>query len=277
MTPRSTVGPSCSSMHPPPSGALVGRLYRNSPPVRWGGASSSERPSVDTVDETRRNFLKLVAVAGVIGAVGGGVGAALDYSGRPPVVGLSSFPAVQLQDVDGSVLTASKVMEEYNVTTPDALTFAYPLSNEPNLLINLAPPSGGSGGATQVPGGVGPEGSIVAFSAICQHLGCAVPSIAFYPSGTCPESFGSVTFYIHCSCHGSTYDATHGAANLTGPAVRPLPQVTLEWDRSDDSLWAVGVTGPPVTGHSSTLQGGIGVGSVSRLQRQSPVVLCNFP
>jgi Rieske Fe-S protein len=231
----------------------------------------------DAVDETRRNLLKLIAVAGVIGAVGGGIGGALEFSGRPPTVGLSSYPTVQLQDLDGSMLTASKVMREYNVTTPDVLTFNYPLANEPNLLINLAPPSGGSGGATQVKGGVGPSGSIVAFSAICQHLGCTAPSIAFYPPGTCPKNFGSLSFYIHCSCHGSTYDATNGASNLTGPSVRPLPQVTLQWRSSDDSLWAVGMSGPTVLGHTSTLQGGVGVGTVSRLQQQSPVILCSFP
>jgi Rieske Fe-S protein len=252
-------------------------MYRMPVRPRRVGARGPEPEDDEPVDEARRNFLKLVAVAGVIGAVGGGLGGALQYAGRPPVVGLSSYPSVQLQDVDGSVLTATKVTSEYNVTTPDALTFNYPLSNEPNLLINLAPPSGGSGGATQVKGGVGPSGSIVAFSGICQHLGCQVPSIAFYPPGTCSQSFGGRDFYIHCSCHGSTYDAANGASNLTGPAVRPLPQVTLQWKSSDDSLWAVGVTGPTVMGHTNTLQGGTGVTSVSRLQRQSPIILCSFP
>jgi Rieske Fe-S protein len=260
-----------------PFSASVGRLDRRSGVLPWSAPSRTPDSDSDSVDETRRNLLKLIAVAGVIGAVGGGVGSAFEYAGRPPAVGLSSYPEVQLQDVDGSVLTATKVMDEYNVTTSDALVFNYPLANEPNLLVNLAPSPGGTKGATQVPGGVGPRGSIVAFSAICQHLGCAAPSIAFYPPGTCPKSFGSVAFYIHCSCHGSTYDAARGAANLTGPAVRPLPQVTLQWRSSDDSLWAVGVTGPTVMGHSNTLQGGLGVGSVSRLGRQSPIILCSFP
>lgn len=255
----------------------VGRVYRSPARPRRVAGPPEDPEGDDQVDETRRNLLKIVAVVGVIGAVGGGVGSALEFSGRPPTVGLSSYPAVQLQDVDGSVLTASKVSSEYSVLTPDALTFDYPLSNEPNLLVNLAPPSGGSGGATHVPGGVGPTGSIVAFSAICQHLGCMVPSIAFYPPGTCPQSFAGRPFYIHCSCHGSTYDAANGAANLTGPALRPLPQVTLQWDRNDDSLWAVGVTGPSVMGHANTLQGGTGVGTTSQLERQSPVVLCSFP
>lgn len=254
----------------------IGRLYRGSGPVRRLSASRSPESSPPEVDETRRNILKLIAVAGVIGAVGGGLGSAFEFAGRPPTVGLSSFPVVQLQDLDGSPLTASRVMQEYDAGTTDVLSFDYPLANEPNLLINLAAPSGGSG-ASQVPGGVGPSGSIVAFSAICQHLGCAAPSIAFYPPGTCAKSFGPLAFYIHCSCHGSTYDPTARAANLTGPATRPLPQVTLRWNQSDDTLWAVGVTGPSVMGHSNTLQGGTGVGSTSRLQSQSPVVLCYFP
>jgi len=254
----------------------VGRVYR------WDSARAHQAPKArgspegEGVDETRRNFLKLVAAAGVIGAVGGGVAGALDFAGRPPVVGLSKYPSVQLQDVDGSVLTASKVMDEYNVTTSDALVFDYPLTNEPNILVNLAPAEGVSG-ATDVPGGVGPQGSIVAFSAICQHLGCSVPSIAYYPPNTCSKTFGPLAFYIHCSCHGSTYDPSRGASNLTGPAVRPLPQVTLQWKSADDSLWAIGVTGPAVMGHSNTLQGGVGVGSASRLGRQSPIVLCSFP
>jgi Rieske Fe-S protein len=277
MNPECSSCPSLASIGGAATRVPIGRVYRTSVRARHVGAVNGPPEEDDSVDEARRNFLKLVAVAGVIGAVGGGLGGALQYAGRPPVVGLSSYPTVQLQDLDGSVLTASKVMKEYNVSTPDALTFNYPLSNEPNLLINLAPPSGGSGGATQVKGGVGPSGSIVAFSGICQHLGCQVPSIAFYPAGTCSKNFGNLGFYIHCSCHGSTYDATDGASNLTGPATQPLPQVTLQWNKSDDSLWAVGVTGPSVMGHTNTLQGGTGVGATSRLQRQSPVILCSFP
>jgi hypothetical protein len=70
---------------------------------------------------------------------------------------------------------------------------------------------------------------------------------------------------------------TKGAANLTGPAVLPLPQVTLEWNSSDDTIHAVGENGPPVNGHLDTLQGDYGVSSTSQLQKQSPIILCAFP
>ncbi|HEV2317153.1 MAG TPA: Rieske 2Fe-2S domain-containing protein [Thermoplasmata archaeon] len=255
----------------------IGQTYRvASVPRKVAGASPPGGSSTD-VDETKRNLLKLAVVAGVVGAAGGGlVGASLQYVGQPPIVGLSSYPKVALVDLDGSPLTATKVMSEYSVETPDVITFNYPLRNEPNFLLNLAPPAGGSGGATNVKGGVGPKNSIVAFSAICQHLGCPAPALSYYPPKTCSRSFGNLDFYIHCSCHGSTYDVSNGASNLTGPAVLPLPQVTLEWNASDDTISAIGETGPPVNGHLNTLQGDYGVSSTSQLEKQSPIILCEF-
>ena len=254
----------------------LGQVHRLAP-VASGGSP----PSGSDVDETKRNLLKLLAVAGVVGAAGGGlVGGTLQYA-QPPLVGAKSFPKVQLLDVDSSPLTATKVGAEYNVTTSDLYTFAYPLTNEPNFLLNLAPASLGGSGAKNVTGGVGPNGSIVAFSAICQHLGCPAPALAYYPPGTCPKTFSGRDFYIHCSCHGSTYDVAKGAANLTGPAVYPLPQVTLLWNDpskgGDDTIWATGVTGVPVNGHFETLVGGYQVPGTVQLSKQSPVILCVFP
>ena len=234
------------------------------------------------VDETKRNVLKLLAIAGVVGAAGGGlVGGTLQYA-QPPLVGAKSYPKVQLLDVDGAPLTATKVNAEYNITTSSLYLFYYPLTNEPNFFLNLAPATPGGPGATNVKGGVGPTGSIVAFSAICQHLGCPAPAISYYPPGTCPKTFGTKNFYIHCSCHGSTYDVTNGAANLTGPAIYPLPQVTLQWNDpatgGDDTIWAIGETGPqPVNGHFQTLVGGYEVPSTVQLQKEAAIILCQFP
>ena len=260
----------------------VGQLHRLAPV-----ASAGTAPDGAEVDETKRNLLKLLAIVGVVGAAGGGlVGGALQYA-QPPVVGIKSFPAVQLLDTDGAPLTASKVNAEYNAATSQLHLFYYPLTNEPNFFLNLAPATPGGPGATNVPGGVGPTGSIVAYSAICQHLGCPAPAIAYYPPGTCTKTFNGKTtknlsFYIHCSCHGSTYDVTNKADNLTGPAIYPLPQVELLWkDPSaggDDSIWAVGEsTAVPVNGHFNTLQGGYQVPSTSQLVAEAPIILCQFP
>lgn len=233
----------------------------------------------EEVDETKRNILKLAAVAGVLGiGVGGAVGGALQYV-QPPVVGLASYPTVLLLDTDGSPLTIGKgsldPTKGINGNTSELYLFNYPLRNEPNFLLNLSPL------ASNVPGGIGPNGAIVAYSAICQHLGCPAPAIAYYPPGTCPNTPGGKTFYIHCSCHGSTYDVTNGASNLTGPAVLPLPQVILTSPTSGpnaNQVFATGMTpsSPPVNGHLSTLQGDYGVGTTSQVATESPVHLCNF-
>jgi len=250
--------------------------------VRRFAVANDEDTSGD-VDETKRNVLKLLAVGGLIGAGAGGlVGGALQYL-QPPAIGLSSYPRVQLLDVDGTALTVAKVEAEYNVGTAQLYLFNYPLRNEPNFLLNLypangSPPSPTNPGAQNVPGGIGTNGSIVAYSGICQHLGCPAPAIAFYPPKTCPNTPGGKLFYIHCSCHGSTYDPANAAANLTGPAVLPLPQVILEPDASGN-IYATGMTAssPPVNGHITTLQGDYGVGTTSQVVKETPVILCNFP
>jgi Rieske Fe-S protein len=249
----------------------VGRIHR----VAGSGVDGD-------VDETRRNILKLAGVGALV-LVGGGLGAAAIQYVQPPTVGLTSYPKTQLVDVNGKPLTVDAVESEYNVTTSDLILFNYPLRNEPNFLLNLAPvngeePSPSNPGAWNVPYGIGTNKSIVAYSGICQHLGCPAPAIAYYPPGTCPRTFngGALPFYIHCSCHGSTYDVTNSAANLTGPAVLPLPQVVLEQD-SSGNIFATGVNGPPVNGHLNTLQGDYGVGSTSQLARETPVILCSFP
>lgn len=247
-------------------GAPLGQLERLS---FGGGANPAE------VDETKRNVLKLLAVAGIVGAAGGGlVGGTLQFA-QPPPIGLTTFPRVQLLDLDGSPLRMARVMTEYDLNSNDIVTFNYPLRDEPNFLLNMAPPSGQSGGPSSVLNGVGPSKSVVAFSAICQHLGCQAPNLAYYPPGTCPATFNGKNYYLHCACHGSTYDPTNGAAILTGPTVLPLPQVTLEWQASDDSIWATGVTGPTVRGKLNTLQGDYPVGSQSQLVKQpARITLC---
>jgi ubiquinol-cytochrome c reductase iron-sulfur subunit len=60
--------------------------------------------------------------------------------------------------------------------------------------------------------------NIVAYSKICTHLGCPA---ALYEQ---------TTHHILCPCHQSTFDATHGARVIFGPATRPLPQLPLTTD-----------------------------------------------
>src|SRR5829696_5556760 len=57
---------------------------------------------------------------------------------------------------------------------------------------------------------------LVAYSAICTHLGCTVlPQL-------------SAQGYIVCPCHGSIFDPVNAGAVVHGPANRPLPTLPIE-------------------------------------------------
>jgi len=140
----------------------------------------------------------------------------------------SPFPKLMIANV--SDLVAS---------TP--VSFNYPLEETPNILVKLG---------VKATGGVGPEGDVVAYSAVCQHLGCIY---AFIPTGTgpgCDSSYKAPGPEGYCCCHGSIFDLVNGAAVLGGPSPRPVPQVILSVDASGD-IYAIGMTPPTIFGHNT--------------------------
>jgi arsenite oxidase small subunit len=80
----------------------------------------------------------------------------------------------------------------------------------------------------KVPGGVGPKHSIVAFSTLCQHMGC-------------PVSYSRSQREFICPCHQTRYDAERLAAIVQGVATRALPRVHLEV--SGGNVYATSVDG----------------------------------
>jgi len=220
-------------------------------------------PEDEIQDKSRRTFLKAMIVLSAGAAVAGVLKEGLSNLVTPSV-GLTSFPSLLIVDTSGKPIIADNIP----VSTSVPFLFDYPLSNDPNFLLNLGKsiphtkvsiPA--TGGTYYSPAGVGPNSSIVAFSAICQHLGCTPPEIHFYPPGTSvigtPYTGSTNPGYIHCSCHGSTYDPNAGAGVITGPTLHPLPPVVLSYN-SDKTLTAVGMTpgSPTIYGRVSDLTGG---------------------
>jgi rieske iron-sulfur protein len=73
---------------------------------------------------------------------------------------------------------------------------------------------------------------LVAYSAICTHLGCTVlPSL-------------SQQGYIVCPCHASLFDPADDARVITGPANRPLPSLPVEVSSDGVVRAAGGFEGP---------------------------------
>jgi arsenite oxidase small subunit len=102
-----------------------------------------------------------------------------------------------------------------------AVAFSYPDTSSPCTAIRMGTP---------VPGGVGPNKDIVAFSSLCTHMGCPVQ----YDGGT-------KTF--KCGCHFSIFDPENGGQMVCGQATEDLPCVMLDYDAKTDSITAVGIDG----------------------------------
>jgi arsenite oxidase small subunit len=158
----------------------------------------------------------------------------------PETVASSTFPRIMIANISA-----------LQVNTP--VTFNYPLDNEPNILVKVG---------HKASGGVGPDGDIVAFSNICQHLGCVYGFQAPGTSPPCNTSFVATGPMGYCCCHGSQYDFLNDAAVVGGPAPRPVPAVILDID-SSGNIYATGMAPPTVFGHntgssdvSADLQGG---------------------
>jgi arsenite oxidase small subunit len=101
----------------------------------------------------------------------------------------------------------------------EPISFAYPLEGQSSILVDLG---------EEVPGGVGDNNSIVAYSVLCQHMGC---DVQFVPDGG----------YLLCPCHQSKYDPAREGNVIQGVAQAPLPRIELEIDGED--IVAVGVNG----------------------------------
>jgi arsenite oxidase small subunit len=217
---------------------------------RTADDSSEERSS------SRRDFLKV----------------ALSFSLVLALVGVASLtrslfgPAPSAQTTTTTTTTGTgasspfprvKVANLTDIKANAPIPFNYPLDDEPNILVKLG---------QKAAGGVGPDGDIVAYSQLCQHLGCVFGYTRPGSSPTCDSSFTTSGPVGYCCCHGSVFDFAKGAQVVSGPSPRPLPQVILEVDAAGD-IYATGMTLPTIFGHNTgsndvtaDLQGGNLVG-----------------
>jgi arsenite oxidase small subunit len=147
---------------------------------------------------SRRVFLKLSG-SGAAAAVGAGAaGFAAPAQAAQVEAGRTTLPYPR--KAVGSV-AALKVNAPVNFTFPDA--------SSPCTLVKMG---------HAVPGGVGPDKDIVAYSTLCTHMGC-------------PVTYDAGTRTFRCGCHYSVFDAEMSGQMVCGQATENLPQVALEVDR----------------------------------------------
>jgi thiosulfate dehydrogenase [quinone] large subunit len=80
-----------------------------------------------------------------------------------------------------------------------AAAYTDPGSGDPALLIHL------------------PDGTFVAYDAVCTHAGCTV-------------QYDPTQHQMVCPCHGAAFDPTHAAAVINGPAQQPLTTLNVKVD-----------------------------------------------
>jgi arsenite oxidase small subunit len=197
-----------------------------------------ENGAKDKSGNSRKNFLKFALSVSVI-LMMAGVASVTKSLFAPSSTG-------QTTTSSGGTGTSSpfRRVKVANISTIKAnvpVLFNYPLDDEPNMLVKLG---------QKVAGGVGPDGDIVAFSQVCQHLGCIIGYTPPGSSPTCDSSYTASGPVGYCCCHGSVFDLVHGGQVIGGPSPRPSPQVILEVDSSGD-VFAVGMGPPTVFGHNT--------------------------
>ena len=80
----------------------------------------------------------------------------------------------------------------------------------------------------EVPGGVGPDSSVVAYSTLCTHKGC-------------PVSYKPEHHLLICPCHWSTFDPAREGGLVIGQASQALARIELRVESG--MAVAVGVDG----------------------------------
>jgi arsenite oxidase small subunit len=129
--------------------------------------------------------------------------------------------------------------------------FDYPYESTPCFLLNLGRAVNGgaelrtvAGEAYRWNGGVGPQKSVVAYSAICAHkLTYPTRQVSFIGYREAPSAVAPQGRVITCCSDRSVYDPAAGARVVTGPAPQPLAAILLEHDPKADELFALGTFG----------------------------------
>ncbi|MBT8086658.1 MAG: twin-arginine translocation signal domain-containing protein [Gammaproteobacteria bacterium] len=199
----------------------------------------------DSRSVDRRKFLKICAGAGAAVAASPSLISRAAGELRPG-------ERVRLVDAAGETFQAREMI------VGRSYVFHYPYVTTPCFLIDLgssAEPGDdlltSDGRAYQWSGGVGPNRSIVAFSAICAHrMSYPTPNVSFIDYRHKPMSsddtgsdWWSRGQVIYCCSEGSVYDPSDGARVLAGPAPQPLAAVRLDYDAEQQALFATGIYG----------------------------------
>jgi len=191
----------------------------------------------------RRAFARLTVCAATAA-----LQSARSGSATPPSASyLTRYSQVLLTTASGDPLRVGGLDPE------EEYLFFYPFTSSPCLLLDLGRPIP----ATEVPvrgrsgyrwgGGIGPQRSVVAFTAICPHEWAhperALSAIGYHRTGQQAAVVGGRDRLIVCCAHGSAFDPEAGGRVEQSPAELPLATVVLSWEPQENRVFADGLLG----------------------------------
>lgn len=194
----------------------------------------------------RRGFIKLCAAATAA------------ITARPHLLGATAAAPLREYGRSKLVRPTGEAVRAGELQVGKSYVFHYPYRTTPCFLINLGVPPDKpvvlqteAGDSYEWQGGVGPQKSIVAFSAICAHkmshparavsfINYRADQATFLDANKQRSKRGDVIF---CCSEKSVYDPRAGAQVLGGPAPQPLAAIMLDYDAADGSLTATGTRG----------------------------------
>ncbi len=158
---------------------------------------------------------------------------------------VKSYQRAQLVDESGTPIRVSRLVVDRTYI------FHYPFNGTPCFLLDLGRSMRTSGELRTADdrgyrwaGGVGPQHSVVAYSAICAHrMTYPTREISFIGYRDQPSPHSKTAKVIHCCSEHSQYDPAAGGRVLAGPAPQPLAAIALDYDVATDSVFAIGTQG----------------------------------
>ena len=151
----------------------------------------------------------------------GGAAAAVTASLLPAGAAQAAGPAGAASGATTLAYPKLAVGKAGGMPVNQAVAFHYPDASSQCWAVRMGAP---------VPGGVGPNKDIVAYSGMCTHMGC-------------PVAYETGTRTFKCGCHFSIFDAENNGQMVCGQATEDLPRVMLEYDAKTDSVRAVAING----------------------------------
>lgn len=194
---------------------------------------------------SRRGFLKLCASTGAL------------VAGSPAL--LARTPPERSHSTSARLVHSSgQPLRLDDLEVGENYVFHYPYVTTPCFILNLGKPALPQDGLEMDDGrmyrwrgGVGPQRSVVAFSAICAHrMSYPTPTVSFINYRHEPTAYTNHEYklarreqVIYCCSEGSVYDPAEGCRVLGGPAPQPLAAVDLGLDEDTGELRALGMYG----------------------------------